>query len=290
MTPEGRGPRMIPSPNTLRGLDEFYGPIEEQDVDVWDTIRIRRSWIDEWRGAIANDYDVAIMVTGPVGTGKSTCSIGVAAEIDPTLTADTMPDHVAFTAEEFMTNIEKAHRGQAIVFDEAVRGMLSSDTFAADQKALTTALALVRAKNLVLILCVPDPFQIAKNFRARRAGWWIACLDRGVGLVHVRDNSIKYESDQKMGLYKDPVRNPFVWEPLEGTRLWAAYMKVKMDRIAEYLREAQEEMQVRKDRALGKRRSQKKRQHDDDDPDEAAPLQSQSKGRPRDDDQAETVK
>jgi len=171
---------------------------------------------------------------------------------------------VAYSAEEFLDCLEKLLPGQAVVYDESVRGLLSTDTFANAQKALTTALTLVRAKNLIMFLCVPDPWLIAKSFRARRATYWIACQERGVGLVHVRDDRIKYQQDDKIGLYKDPVRNPMTWNSLEGTTLWTRYYIVKKKRIDEYLKEAREELSKSKRKFRMRRRQHRKEPGDED--------------------------
>lgn len=246
----GSGPRLVPSVDALEGLGEFYRSEPNEDgVNVWDELSVRRYWLSMWRAAVDNDYDVAILIDGPSGRGKSALALSIGMELDPTLTPSTLSDHVAFTATEFLDCIERAKAGQVVIYDEAVRGLLSSDTFAAEQKAIVTAFAIIRAKNLIMLLLVPEVWQIAKSFRSRRAGWFIHVEDRGISWVHVRDDRIRYkQDDSSLGLYKDNVHGPLTWDSLDGTRLWIAYLKIKMARINEYLSAAKDELLKRRKR------------------------------------------
>lgn len=248
------GPRLIPSIDALRQIGEFYGLGEGEMPDVWDELSIRRYWYDNWRTAIEDDFDVTILIDGKSGIGKSALAISIGMELDHSFTSRTIPDHIAFTASEFLNCIEKATKGQVIIYDEAVRGMMSTETFANEQKAIVTALAIVRAKNLIMILLAPDLWLVAKSFRARRAGWWIHVEDRGIAWVHVRDDRVRYEQDPKLGLYIDRLHGPFTWDSLDDRPIWKTYYRMKMLRVASYLKEAQVELQVQKNKKLGIRK------------------------------------
>lgn len=274
------GPKLIPSQEALEELGNFYhDPDEEQHTEeVWDYLSIRRYWLQTWRDAINDDYDVTILIDGASGKGKSALALDIGVRLDPTLTAKTVMNHVAFTAAEFLNCIERSHKGQVVIFDEAVRGMLSSDTFASDQKAIVTALAIVRAKNLIMILLAPDLWLVAKSFRARRAGWWLHVEDRGVALVHVRSDTIRYEPDSSLGLFLDKQHSPFTWESLDGTHLWIAYFKEKMRRINSYLSDAKKEIERHGRKKRGSR------DKDDDDQDEPSTNTFKKDGTPLEDD------
>lgn len=237
---------MIPGIRELQTLGEFYEEPSSRMPDVWDELSIRRYWYDQWMDAVSDDYDVSILVDGKSGIGKSALAVTIGMQLDRTFTHKTVLDHIAFTAEEFLACIEKAKKGQVVIYDEAVRGMLSTDTFAAEQKALVTAFAIIRAKNLIMILLAPEIWQVAKSFRARRAQWWIHVEDRGIAWVHVRDDSVRYEQDSKLHIYKDVVHGPLTWDDLKGTRIWAAYYKLKMDRVNSYLHDAQADLSKHK--------------------------------------------
>ena len=67
------------------------------------------------------DYDLCFLVDGSEGSGKSVFAMQLARAFD----ADFCLDRVCFSPEEFLQAIKTASKCQAIVYDEAYRGLSS---------------------------------------------------------------------------------------------------------------------------------------------------------------------
>ena len=228
------------SPKAIERVASITLPERPEDIELWSAIDVWEYWIEVWRQRIGDQFDVSIILTGASGVGKSSCAIQIGMDIDPGLTAATIGDHIAFTPDEFIDMLEKAKPEQVVIFDEGVRGLLSSDTMSPEQKSLTTALALVRAKRLVLIILAPDIWQLAKNLRSRRAEFWIHVQERGVAWVHAQRHVVHYKNDPTLGFSIDRTHGPLTWNNLDGTPLWDAYYSLKMTRMSAYLQEARD--------------------------------------------------
>ena len=213
----------------LQAAATFY----QMEAHVDDAPSTDEVW-DYWQGQFARnvkeDYDNVILVTGPPGSAKSTYSQRSARDSDPSFG----PKRVCWTATELISAARASYEpGQCIVYDEAVTGLLSSDSFAEETKALVRTINIIRAKNLTFYLCIPDVWDIAKAFRVRRADFWLTCRrrPRGYGLMHTRDYSVKYQQSSDLPLWAHKLMNPVRWESLVGTKYWAEYLEEKNRRM-----------------------------------------------------------
>lgn len=104
------------------------------------------------------DEDCVIAVDGAEGSGKSTLALQIGKYVDPTLNLK----RVAFTAEEFRTEVLKAKKRQVIIFDEAFTGFSSRASLSGTNKTLISLMMQIRQKNLFIIIVLPTFFLLDK--------------------------------------------------------------------------------------------------------------------------------
>src|SRR3990167_2547064 len=130
-------------PHTLtRDLHEFY----------MDT-RLHRQLETKVKPALLpqKDEDYVLIVDGEEGTGKSVFAMQLGFFIDPSLTLA----RIAFTPTEFRKAILSATRGQAVIFDEAYRGLSAKSALTEVNKILVSLMMEMRQKNLFVIITLP---------------------------------------------------------------------------------------------------------------------------------------
>lgn len=110
--------------------------------------------------AVEKKWDAIGLITGMEGSGKSTMAFTIAYTCDPTFDID----RVVFTPEQLLKAIDKAKIGQAIVFDEAVMGMMSQDASTQIQSVLIKKFVTIRKKRLFIFLVIPSIFLLRKYF------------------------------------------------------------------------------------------------------------------------------
>jgi hypothetical protein len=143
-----------------RGGSEFYidGVLKEQ-LDV------------VHKRVTEKDEDFFFAVDGKEGAGKSVFAMQLAKYVDPSFDMS----RVCFTAKEFQDAILKAEKGEAVVFDEAFRGLSSRGALTEVNKLLIGLMMECRQKNLFVFVVLPSFFLLDKY----------AALWRCRGLFHV---------------------------------------------------------------------------------------------------------
>lgn len=201
-------------------------------------------WVSVFRERARDDYDVVVLVTGETGVGKTTCALRMLEAVDQTFRATTLPQRLCYSTDDVLAAYEIIQPGQGILFDEGVLGLLSTDTFSKEQKALIKALALIRAKRAILYICAPSINNIAKAIRTDRSYAWIWAPRRGLGKVHIRVNKPHYKADERdLGLYESSRAPYLLWAAYPSTSvLWGAYSSAKMIKMAAILHELREEL------------------------------------------------
>lgn len=117
------------------------------------------------------DEDRFFIVDGREGRGKSVLVMQLASYCDPTFTLE----RVVFTADDFKEAIINAKKGQAVVFDEAFRGLSSKTSLSAVNKLLVQLMMECRQKNLIVFIVMPTFFLLERY----------VALFRATGLFHV---------------------------------------------------------------------------------------------------------
>lgn len=107
---------------------------------------------------LQKDWDRVYIIDGGEGTGKSLLGLQLGFYLDPTLNLT----RVTFSGEEFSKAIEKAEKGQAIIFDEAFNGLSSTGALSKMNRFIVRKLMECRQKNLFIIIILPTIFLLQK--------------------------------------------------------------------------------------------------------------------------------
>lgn len=156
-------------------VNETSYSINDRLFKVWDKLR---------NGEIVKkDEDRVYIVDGRERSGKSVFAIQQAAFVDPTFNIS----RICFTADEFLKCIREAEKGQAIIFDEAFRGLSSRSALSKINKTIIQALMEMGQRNLFVFIVLPSFFLL---------DIYPAML-RSNALFHIYRNS-----EDKRGFYK----------------------------------------------------------------------------------------
>lgn len=259
-TAEGREGRLRAATAGLYG-----GTVGTSDVMTPDAVR--DFWRDEFRTRLRSDQDCVVLDWGEPGSGKSTAAIDLCRLVDDTFTPETLPDRVAFRPAHVARLYEATPRYGAAWVDEAgAAGLLSTDTHTADQADLVELINLIRAKNILLVVIMPDPSDLAKSFRARRADYRIECEpipNRGTAHIGRRAKGRKFfrDDDRWLGFMDDTVADPYAFTEYQDSpdaslrAYWAAYEPLKYEFLGRRVTEIREDMERRDELRGGRQRS-----------------------------------
>jgi hypothetical protein len=178
------------------------------------------------RLAERENQDACICITGYEGSGKSTLALKLAQWLQPGFSAD----QVCFDAEALLERIKRAPRRSVIMLDEAVNGLYAREAMAMDNRVLTTAAMVARARNLYWILCIPHMHNLDPYFREHRVKSWWHVIQKGEALGHTPKRSPYYPDT-----YWDPFMR-YQYPRVKGP-LWDAYDELKQRYILEKLDE-----------------------------------------------------
>ena len=104
------------------------------------------------------DYDGFIILSGREGFGKSTLAGQIAMFLDSTYNLK----RCVFTAEQFTEACEEAEKFQAVVFDETMGFLSSRGAMSKFNRGLIKIMSEMRSKNLFVILCIPNFFELVR--------------------------------------------------------------------------------------------------------------------------------
>jgi adenylate kinase family enzyme len=137
--------------------------------------------LEKIKTLVRKDWDWVTIIDGTEGSGKSVLAQQVAAYLDPTLNID----RVCFEPEEFKKAIVNADKYQAVIFDEAFRGMSARRAMSEINHTLNSMMLEIRQKNLFIFIVLPSFFHLDG----------MIALWRSRMLLHV------YTSDWKRGRF-----------------------------------------------------------------------------------------
>lgn len=145
-----------------------------------------------------NDFDSFIVVTGREGFGKSTVASQVALFLDPTYNLS----RCCFTSDQFKEACVGADKFQAIVFDETMGYLSSRGAMSKFNRDLIKVMSEMRSKNLFVILCIPNFFELDRYAAIHRTTGLIHVYKRGrIGCYDYRTKKLLYLKGKKFYSY-----------------------------------------------------------------------------------------
>lgn len=143
-----------------------------------------KSNLDDLKEDVLRDFDAFLIVDGRERFGKSTLAMQVAFYLDNTFCLA----RVCFTIEQFVEAVNNAEKYTAIVFDEAYGYLNSRQAISKFNKTLIKIFAEMGSKNLFIIICIPNFFELDKY----------PAIHRSTSLLHVYERA-NYKA--KFGAY-----------------------------------------------------------------------------------------
>ena len=113
------------------------------------------------------DFDFVSIVCGIPGVGKSNFSITLAKFFDP----DFNIDKICFTADDFISVTNDCPKHSAVILDESFASLNTKVGMSSDFLRIINHLQLIRQKNLFIILCLPNFFDLHKGISLYRSSW-----------------------------------------------------------------------------------------------------------------------
>lgn len=145
--------------------------------------------LDHLKKNVRKDYDAFILYVGKEGYGKTTIALQDAIYCDPTFNLD----RVCFTIDQFVEQVEKAEKYQAIVFDETMGYLSNRQSSSKFNRILIKIMSEMRSKNLFVFLCIPSLFIM---------DWYVAYhRTSGMIRVHERGRFCSYDYKKKQELF-----------------------------------------------------------------------------------------
>lgn len=144
---------------------------------------------------IKTDRDYILACSGFEGEGKSACVVQIGMEINRCTTAEEkenfLKNNIVYDPKtsEFISKVNKAKKYSVIIVDEAHELLYKRNYNTKERKDLNTLFSKIRKKNLIIIFCIPDFFDLDKYFRNWRIKTWIYVPTRGIGIVLKKSNS-----------------------------------------------------------------------------------------------------
>lgn len=131
------------------------------------------TWFNNIRRMDKMDFICAIC--GIEGSAKSTLAIQLAAFSDKTFRGQSAIDRIVYSNEQLLYTIDHVPDESAIVVDEAIISMDSSDGSTNIVKVLKKKFTTIRKKRLMIFLCIPSIFMLQKYFSVVRCRIMIDC-------------------------------------------------------------------------------------------------------------------
>lgn len=120
------------------------------------------------------DRDYFFIIDGDEGSGKSYLCFQFAKFLDSTFNLS----RICFTPDEFLDAVQKATKGQAVVYDEAFTGFSSRGSMTEINKALNETIMECRKKNLFVFIVLPSIFFLDRTIVLHRGRVLFHCYFR----------------------------------------------------------------------------------------------------------------
>lgn len=114
---------------------------------------------------IKEDWDFLYVIDGEVGCGKSVLAQQIAYFVSE---GGLTLDQICFTPDQFRSAILNAEKYEAIVFDEAFRGLAGRASLSKVNKQIVQLLNEIRQKNLFIFIVLPSMWDLDKYITQHR--------------------------------------------------------------------------------------------------------------------------
>lgn len=133
------------------------------------------------RKRLRNDKDIVIAVTGDEGEGKSRFTIELAKMIDPRFD---VKKNIAYRGrKEIEEKFNSLPKYSVLDIDEAIKDFFSRNAMTLDNKKLVQLFSIIREKNIVTFLLLPNFWNLDPYYRNHRIRIWIHLTKQGHVLV-----------------------------------------------------------------------------------------------------------
>ncbi|MAF44199.1 MAG: hypothetical protein CMI54_08595 [Parcubacteria group bacterium] len=177
-------------------------------------------------------FDWLNAIDGFERLGKTTLAVKVCQYIDPSFNLD----RVCFTPAQYMNAVQNAKRqGQAILYDEAITGLMSSDAQSSVNKTLQKMFAVVGSKRLFHCVVLPNFLKLDKTVAMTRVMSLQHVTWRGRFSFYSRKRASKIAEFRNM-----KNQYPNFWEKYPGQDSdefdWKTYEKRKRAHLMDYFK------------------------------------------------------
>ena len=179
-----------------------------------------------WNNVHHKDLNATFVIIGIPGRGKSTLGLRICEDLDPTFTTE----RVCYSVKELAQLLakkgdERLKPGAAILLDEIVNesGAYSRRALSKTNQIMNFIMANMRARRLVLIICLPKFSQLDKDVRevGLTGIFQMTHIDREKKLAKAK---FKWRTSNEMtGSMMDPfprLRHPETHERVKVTAVW----------------------------------------------------------------------
>lgn len=129
-----------------------------------------------------DDRDHFICVSGKEGSGKSTLGVQLASVISPNFRLE----NICFEPSQFIRGIKYSKPGDCFVLDEGNLFLFSRESMSDANRMMVKIFALMRQKNLCVIICVPNFFTLDSYVRDHRVDTLINIKRKGAFYCYVK--------------------------------------------------------------------------------------------------------
>jgi hypothetical protein len=126
---------------------------------------------------LTKDFDFVALICGLPGLGKSNLAINLAKYLDPNFTEE----NIAFTDEDFISKTNSCPKHSAIILDESFASLNSKVTQTKEFLRIINHLQIIRQKNLFIIFCLPNFFDLSKGIALYRSSYLFVTYGKEFG-------------------------------------------------------------------------------------------------------------
>ncbi|QLJ52553.1 MAG: hypothetical protein Sv326_0452 [Candidatus Fermentimicrarchaeum limneticum] len=160
-------------------------------------------------------FDVSMVITGDKGVGKSTLSWWISGFIDKK--ADILRNFLFKPyAKQIKERIWTLEERSVIIIDEGIKALYRQNWYQEVQKSLFETLNTTRIKHQVVIVCIPNFYDLRSSFTKTLVNYWVHIPERGFAVI-MGKSPIPFKPDpwnmkQNLKIYEEATKKMSVSE------------------------------------------------------------------------------